>query len=344
MEDAKYLDLIGRYLSGEADEREIQALLSWADEHQDHQLLLDDMTLLWQQTGDLKLDIPEVNPSKAWQNITEKLSGGSHTALVQEAIPEAKQVRLLSRRWLAYAAGIAVMITAAWALWSNASFVHPTAKMVEVRTVEGETKEVLLPDQSTVVLNENSLIQYAEDFEVRHLSLSGEAYFEIAKMDGKTFTIQAAGTTTTVLGTAFNIRAYDGEQDVRISVTHGEVAFQQEEKPTNEVRLKAGMAGAYKKVDERIVLAEEDPNAAAWNNQKLIFENTEMSKVIETLERYFKINLVVEAEELNYCHFSAKFEKPTLEKVFEALSFTMEINARSSAGVYYLDGDPSKCE
>lgn len=344
MEDAKYLGLIGRYLSGEADEQEAQSLMSWADAHQDHQLLLDDMTLLWQQAGDLKLDIPAVNATKAWQNIAEKLTGDSPTAQPQEVFPEAKQVRFVSRRWLAYAAGIAMLFTVAWALWSNASLVNPAPQLVEVRTQEGEKKEVRLPDQSIVMLNENSTIQYSENVETRHLSLSGEAYFEIAKMEGKTFTIHAAGTTTTVLGTAFNIRAYEAEQEVKISVTHGEVAFQQEERPTNEIRLKAGMAGAYQKVDDRIIITEKDPNAAAWNSQKLVFENTEMSTVIETLEKYFKINLVVEAEELNYCHFSAKFEKPSLEKVLEALSFTMEINAREQAGVYYLDGDPSKCE
>lgn len=60
-------------------------------------------------------------------------------------------------------------------------------------------------------------------FTKRQVTLDGEAFFEVRKADGKTFTIQSGEASTTVLGTSFNMQAYPEESGVEVTVKTGKV-------------------------------------------------------------------------------------------------------------------------
>src|SRR5207248_3097180 len=87
------------------------------------------------------------------------------------------------------------------------------------------TRHIVLPDSSTVVLHAGSRLLFPEAFSVntREVTLVGEAYFDIVHREAQPFIIHTGQLKTTVLGTAFNIRAYDSSQEVMVSVTKGRV-------------------------------------------------------------------------------------------------------------------------
>lgn len=90
-----------------------------------------------------------------------------------------------------------------------ASYVYITTLPDRVATQVAQTETLVLPDASQVVLNENSEITYRPTSweENRSLSLTGEAYFDVAK--GSTFTVETSHGTVAVLGTQFNVKATD---------------------------------------------------------------------------------------------------------------------------------------
>jgi len=103
--------------------------------------------------------------------------------------------------------------------------VAPQAKALLVSTPAkiDENRFILLPDSSTVILHPGSSIRYSQIGHERRLVLNGEAYFDIRHLSGLPFVIITGSVKTTVLGTAFNIRAYAG-QEVTVSVTRGKVS------------------------------------------------------------------------------------------------------------------------
>lgn len=96
---------------------------------------------------------------------------------------------------------------------------------VSVLAAAGEQKQIMLPDSSTVWLNGGSTIRYARDFNAgRTVDLAGEAYFSVRKAaDGTEFTVKTEKLTVTVLGTEFNVRAYENEVETEVTLESGKI-------------------------------------------------------------------------------------------------------------------------
>ncbi|WP_163024732.1 FecR family protein, partial [Pseudomonas viridiflava] len=98
---------------------------------------------------------------------------------------------------------------------------------VELLTVKSgnEHQKVNMPDGSTVILNNNSSISYPKVFGVkRAVTLTGVGYFDIRHDLKKSFTVHTGNLSTVVLGTAFNIKAYDRDHEISVTVTRGKVS------------------------------------------------------------------------------------------------------------------------
>src|SRR5688572_8298430 len=89
-----------------------------------------------------------------------------------------------------------------------------------------------LPDGSTVLLNEGSKLEYPITFsgDTREVFLQGEGYFDIQHNPSKPFVVKTANVTTTVLGTAFNVKAFPSEKHITVTVTRGKVKVSKDEK------------------------------------------------------------------------------------------------------------------
>ena len=86
---------------------------------------------------------------------------------------------------------------------------QPEQKLLSFQTTYGETKRILLPDSSTVLLNANSSISWSTQWKQvgkREVNLKGEAFFDVRKMNGMQFVVQSGGMKVKVLGTVFNVR------------------------------------------------------------------------------------------------------------------------------------------
>ncbi|NKN80582.1 FecR domain-containing protein, partial [Weissella cibaria] len=94
-----------------------------------------------------------------------------------------------------------------------------------LKVPKGGRFKVLLPDSTVVWLNSESELRYPCNFlaSARKVSLSGEAYFEVFKNRRNSFTVSTSWAEVKVLGTGFNVRAYQDDQEMETFVSHGTV-------------------------------------------------------------------------------------------------------------------------
>lgn len=284
--------------------------MKWLEADEANQKFFEEAKQVWTLTAPVAEDFTE-GKQAAWQRIA--------LAVEEAPKPKPRMLSLFSWRWKAAAAVFIVLAAALWYFHRG----DAPAQVLVFTSGEGETLELLLPDSSTVALNENSRLEYASDFTTRVVTLSGEAFFEVTQQSGAHFTVVTGDVRTTVLGTAFNVRAYPQEHEVEVAVEHGKVAVAFDEAVSAErAVLQAGEA--VRVFDEEKKMEKvHNPNALAWRKGVLSFDDHLMSQIVATLERYFDREIFVQDSALLQCHYTATFAKPNLNEVLDVLANTL---------------------
>ena len=321
-----YESLIHKKLSGELSPEEEHALIEWLEESPDHRAHLEEAERIWELAGVDEGVTLDINLEHEMTRFNERIQAES-----QAPAPVAKGLRLVWR----YAAAAVVLIGAIM-FWMQSGTNEDV--LIVVETADNETREVTLPDNSTVLLNENSRISYTSDFSERFIQMNGEAFFDVQRDADRSFRIQSGHGMVEVLGTSFVVRYRADEPAILVTVSTGSVAFSVPE--TNEqLVLEPGYQGRLVKTTRALSVAPNDnPDYQVWRNQSLNFNSTSLSNVIEELRVHFGIVIQEPGEELGACTFTADFESPKLNDVLQSLAFSIDINVGVQNGVYEFSG------
>ncbi|HEY5746210.1 MAG TPA: FecR domain-containing protein [Chryseolinea sp.] len=214
------------------------------------------------------------------------------------------------------------------------------SKVQTLSTRAGEQTRVVLPDSTVVWLNEMTELRYNESFpeQQRDVWLKGEAYFEVHSDTLNPFIVHTGEVSTTVVGTAFNLRAYEKEQTLALDVRHGRVHFGAEK----NVVVAQGQGARFDLQHRKIETMPSNPNAYAWKTRQLVFEGALMRDVLRDLEHYFHVSFEVEVPALLRCHFTGTFQNATLEEVLGAVGYSLHLHYTLQGGKYILSGQ--NCE
>lgn len=159
-------------------------------------------------------------------------------------------------------------------------------------TPKGYTCQILLPDGTKVWLNTASSISYPVIFakNERKILLIGEAYFEVFHDVSRPFKVEAKGSVVKVLGTHFNVSAFDDEVGVTTTLVEGSVNVSQSR---NHVILEPGEQAVIDEVTGRIHQSKVDINAVlAWKNGYFRFDNEPIESIINKISRWYDIEAV----------------------------------------------------
>jgi len=310
-------ELILKYIRGEANKTEREELALWLSSDASNAALFAEMKTAWEMAG--KLSQPfNIDTSKAWNSIQHQILQEQNDN--KTLIPSSNKFATTS--WLFRIA--AVLIIALFATWF---FVDKDELLITVQT--GDAKRILvLQDCTHVFLNENSRFTYPTVFKSnqRAVSLSGEAFFEVTKDSERPFIISNNDFEVKVLGTSFNVSAYDHNPNAVVTVVTGTVTF--EDRDGHSVFLLRNEIGVLNKFKHAVEKSKtEDLNFSSWKTRKLEFKNTSFKQVCETLTDYFSVELEVKNETILKCKFTGYFVDPTLEQILSVLEKTLEIKA-----------------
>src|SRR5690606_5252685 len=178
-------ELIGRYLSGEATPAEVKEVESWAAASVQNKQELEQTKQLLTK-ADAMYAISKVNTEEAWFKIRKQ----TILSVPEYSLARSRKKAIASFYKYAAAILIAFLIgSAAYLMVTNNS---GNTKYAEVTTVDNQVlSEFKLPDGSTVTLNSNSSLQFPEKFsgDIREVSITGEAFFNVTPDANKPFVI-----------------------------------------------------------------------------------------------------------------------------------------------------------
>jgi transmembrane sensor len=319
MNEARYYDLIGKYLSGELAGEEREMLLAWANEKEENQKLFEELRIIWESSEEVPLEY-EVDPKAGWEKLEGKIE--------EKPVAGAEGQKHGGFRWLRIAAAVLVLLVAGWWAWPK-----PDTEMVVLTTGENETRQVDLPDGSTISMNEATTLRYSEDFKERKLELSGEAFFEVERDERRPFQILAGETKTLVLGTSFYIRAYPDETRIELRVASGKVAFQDKEEKKEKLVLAKGEQAFFLNDQARLEKIESPgDNLKAWHTRELHFSKTPLAEVLPALERYFGVEMELSDPRLLNCRLSGDYKDPQLDKLLDILRIALQLDDVQQTG------------
>lgn len=174
-----------------------------------------------------------------------------------------------------------------------------------------------LADGTQVWLNAGSSVTYPVVFagDERRVSITGEAYFEVSHDNTKPFYVNKAKAEVEVLGTHFNVNAYDDEPELKITLLEGSVrvnAFQTIDDAEKSLEIRRGLhtqsvlitpgqqaqlSNQPNKSDEKIkVQAVDTEQVMAWKNGLFNFQNTDLKTVMRQIARWYNVDIVYEGK------------------------------------------------
>lgn len=273
---------------------------------------------------------------------SEEQEPGRAEAIFRNIVAQDRGAPRLRRSWWWAAAAVTLgaMAGGVYLLTQSPAPVKEVAQVAPPPAPEKPAHQYLvLPDQSKVLLNEGSTLDYQQGFsgKERVVHLSGEAFFTVRK-DTRPFVVYTGTVRTVVLGTSFNIRAYPSDKDVTVTVTTGKVKVVHGLKtvgivsPNEQVRI-SGIDNAVEKLQGNV------EGATDWRKQDLLFDDLPMQEVGRVLEQRFRVRIFFQNPALADCHITAAFvRQEPLEDILKIIARVNNLECRISGDSVLLSG------
>lgn len=322
-ESDRFWFLVSRKLANEANRANLAELEQMIASHPDYKARYEALFNYWQQADRKR----EVDVNAALQKTLHAL----HT----EETPSKKRF-FIKRKSYSIWLGIAASFALFFLLLPNLrhfTFHQPLPHATDIVKKHNEKamrSEILLSDGSIIWLNADSEISYPEVFSahIREIHLSGEAYFDIAHDPTRPFIIHLDNNLVSVLGTSFNVKAYEEDDVVETSVVSGEVAFIRQgavasKNQKDTLLLTPNYKALYSKRAGTLTKTATDTRVdTAWKEGMLIFRSTRFEEVGKTLERTFGKEVVFSDQAIKLCRLTATFQNNSLEEIMILIAKT----------------------
>lgn len=195
----------------------------------------------------------------------------------------------------------------------------------------GKKFQIELSDGTLVHLNAGSSLRYHVNFlseGPRQVFLSGEAYFDVAKNVSNPFIVNVDELDVKVLGTQFNVSAYEEDKNIDVVLVEGAVSLDKKNELQNHsVTLSSGQKGSYKQDSKIIMVNEVNTNLyTSWRQGYLVFRDLTFDNILTKLERHYNIEIENTNAELGKEIFNASFDNVEVEKVLSYFNDTHKID------------------
>lgn len=229
-----------------------------------------------------------------WDNIWDSIAADDITASSPVPAPAASRFRIFSWK---YAAAILLFIVLGllWLFMRTPPF-HPLT--ASVATQAGQTKRLLLPDSSEVLLNASSRLLYTQKEPlVREVWLDGEAWFHVKhKKDNRSFVVHTYDhLSVEVLGTQFNVNNFGNK--IAVVLQEGSIKLniaEQQGQHITQLYLRPGEMLRYDKTDGEYSKSRIDAEKViAWTRGQLIMDEYTVADAIQFMQQVFDRHVTV---------------------------------------------------
>ncbi len=234
------------------------------------------------------------------------------------------------------------------------------AKLVmhEVRVPYGTTRKLIMPDGTKIILNAGSTLTYPETFakNTRDVSLTGEGFFEVTHNAKRPFLVHTHKLTVKVLGTVFNVKAYNNDRNIETTLLKGKVQVELENNPEKDIVLlpnekllvansqlqtHAQAVGIKEaKIEYQVItlppVKADEIKETAWLDNRILFTNELFEDVAKQIERKYNVQIVFENKALEAEQISGLLDKESLQDALRIIEVTTPFNYRMDGNTIYL--------
>lgn len=317
--------LLEKFRSGDMTSEELQDLKSLMDTTSDQELR-DILMSEWDKF-DHYSPLPDEKVEKLYEKMNIK-GGNVHRNRVS-----------LKNYWMQIAASILFIIAGSLTVLTymqNKTISSLAEQNVVIRSGDYGKSLVTLPDGTIVYLNAKSSLTYSQDFgrESRNVALSGEVFFEVKKDMKKQFTVKTGYMDITVLGTKFNVYAYQDKDIVEMSLVEGSVNIATVLPPYKNINVKPNeKVTYYKKTGELKHESTSNEAETAWMKKELVFRSEKLENVFSCLSRKFAVSFNVEDESLLDDIYTGTFEDENIESILKVLKTHYKFDYQNEDGI-----------
>jgi ferric-dicitrate binding protein FerR (iron transport regulator) len=361
MEEQRIWNLMAKRLAGEASAEDLLELENLMRRYPDLHYPMQTVADLWNL--ELQQDPDEI--SQAFARHRERMHAQG-IDLEAETPPRpafgrsSQANQLLARRKnthrLLFLFSTGILLVLLWVFGSE-KIVHTVQPLPpaadksrsEISTRNGSKTNLVLPDGSQVWLNAGSTLSYDRNFGagLREVTLSGEAFFDVAHNAEKPFIIHTTKMDIKVLGTKFNVKTYPSDRTSEASLIRGSIEVMLHDRPNQKIVLKP---------NEKIVVANDPAGLSAtrtmrggaalssqplvtirnltrepvsgviaetsWVENKLIFQDQSFRDLAQDMQRWYAVSIRFDDPQLDTLHFTGIFENETVQQALDALKLT----------------------
>lgn len=216
-------------------------------------------------------------------------------------------------------------------------------------TNKGETYQVQLPDGTRIWLNAASSIKYKANLSKqneRKVYLSGEAYFEVAKDKKHPFIVNTGTQEVKVLGTHFNINAYEDEDKITTTLIEGLVQISPQKNQVNSsvspILLHPGEQASYQQGEISINKVDAE-NSIAWKKGVFVFQNENIASVMRKISRWYDVNVIYEDESLQNIPLEGSITRFTnISKILKMIELTKLVKFKIEGKTVFIYSPPKQ--
>lgn len=340
------LESLVQFIEETADASLRQEVERWIEADPHHASFFDKFKSAWTDIDSIRSLTPEVI-DQDWQYILGHIETTRNVSLPSRKL-------WYQNAWLYAAATVMLAVSVAGGYFlgrSSKPVITDNTGLVynEIVVPKGEKSQLILSDGTKVWVNAGSTLRFPNRFGTgsREVWLEGEAFFDVAKSDKVPFYVHTSDLNIKVLGTKFNVKAYQDEGIVETTLVEGLVSLERKgtkKSEQKEVFLQPNHKAIYIRNDLSLITEEvkreiSEPLqpkkiiisnpvhvevATSWKEGKLIFEDESLESILKKLERRYDVEITVEDESINEVKYSGVLKNVSVEQAIKAIQVTSD--------------------
>lgn len=304
-------ELIAKVLTSEANSEESSFVDAWLKEDADNQVYFNQTKSLFDRSAGA-VEAIQFDSEAAWLKVSAAINKETKIIQISKGRSRFNVLRI--------AAVVVTLVGLGSVLFLMKEENNPQFAINSGEQVLRDT----LPDRTLATLNKGSDLTYEFDQKkkIRKATLKGEAFFEISEDKQNQFLVYTDEVIIKDIGTAFNVRSFENNDTISVTVKEGEVVFYTHS--NKGLSLSAGETGFYLKTTKVFAKANvADDNTAAYADKEFKFRNTPMRKVVAQINAVYDVKLRLNNKQLENCRITVNFKEDDIETIASVIAETM---------------------
>ena len=230
--------------------------------------------------------------------------------------------RIFVMKVASLAASIALILGITGYVSYQRGYLQQNSQWVELENRLGTKSSVVLSDGTEVILNAGTILKYPAVFTTgdREVEVTGEAFFDVAHDANRSFVVKTELVSIRVFGTKFNVKSYQEDDCVEVSLEEGSVEVNLDQQAT--IKMTPDEQVIFNKSTQQISRQKvEIEHYVAWKDGKIYFRNTYLEDIAKQLERTFNVQIVINSERLKRTSFTGDFVRgENLEQILRIMT------------------------